>query len=95
MDTHAVGFILIKEEYGIVVRIDLLIAMEHIAPPGVDIFLQTDDIRILTGQIVINRIEALIFLKIVDTRIGADVVRQELNGAIGHVLGRVHRHIES
>ena len=76
MDAHTIRLGLIEKENRIVVRIYLLITMEYIASPSVDILLQTDNVCILLCEIAENRIETFTILKVVNPRIGTDIVRQ-------------------
>ena len=78
------------EDGGIVVGVDGLVSLEDEPSPGVDIFLQADDIGILSLEIAEHGVEAMIVF-IVAT-IGADVVGDELDGAFRQVLTHVDGH---
>jgi hypothetical protein len=67
---------IVAEDGGVIVFVNLLISVHHESPPGVGIFLQTDDICLLALKVIVDGIEAL--LVFVVASILADVVGYDL-----------------
>jgi len=93
MDTDTVQIPVAVEHEGVVIGVFLLVVLEAIAPPSVDIFLQADDISILLEEVVTDSLKALLVLIVASVL--TDVIAEELEGSLRRGTAHVEGHINS
>jgi hypothetical protein len=94
MDANPVEVVGVIEHQGVVIGISLFVVFETIPPPCVIVLLDTDDVGILSEEIVTNGLKSL-FVLVVAT-IATDIVADDLKSTVGNLLcPQVKGHIYS